>query len=70
MHECNCKVAPTVSKKFLSDRRLAAPGWRPVKVFQSVFFTGVLIFRIASTDQRIYNVNNQKNLERIFIAAT
>ena len=24
MHECNCKVAPTVSKTFLSDRRLAA----------------------------------------------
>ena len=69
MHECNCKLASTVSKKFLSDRRLAAL----VKVFQTVFFTGRVltrIFRIAFTDQRIYNVNNQKNIERRFIAAT
>ena len=65
MHECNCKVAPTVSKKFFSDRRLAAS-----QGFSISIFTGVLIFKIASTDQRIYNVNNQKNLERIFIAAT
>ena len=36
---------------------------RPVKVFQSVFFTGLLIFRFASTGDRIYNVNKQKSLE-------
>ena len=36
---------------------------RPVKVFQSVFFTGLVIFRFAFTGQRIYNVNKQKSLD-------
>ena len=36
---------------------------RPVKAFQSVFFTGLLIFRFAFTGQRIYNLNKQKSLE-------
>ena len=36
---------------------------RPVKVFQSLFFTGLLIFRFASAGQRVYNVHNQKSLE-------
>ena len=65
MYECNCMVAPTVSTKFLSDRRLAAS-----QGLISNQYTGVLIFRIASTDQRMYSVNNQKNLERISIAST
>ena len=47
-----------------------APGGQSRFNFQSVFFTGVLIFRIASTDQRMYSVNNQKNLERISVAST
>ena len=38
---------------------------RPVKVFQSVFFTGLLILRFASTGDRISNVNKQKSLEWI-----
>ena len=33
MHECNCKVVPTVSKKFLSDRRLAASQGFPISIF-------------------------------------
>ena len=36
---------------------------QPVNVFQSVSFTGLLIFRFACMGQRIYNVNNQKSLE-------
>ena len=36
---------------------------QPVKVFQSVSFTDLLIFRFACMGQRIYNVNNQKSLE-------
>lgn len=31
--ECNCKVAPTVSKKFLSDRRLATSQGFPIGIF-------------------------------------
>ena len=33
MHECNCKVVPTVRKKFLSDRRLAASQGFPISIF-------------------------------------
>ena len=46
-----------------------APGGQS-RFSNQYFFTGVLIFRIASTDQRMYSVNNQKNLERISIAST
>ena len=46
----------TVSTVSINDRR-------PVKVFHSLFFTGLLIFRFASAVQRIHNVLNQKRLE-------
>ena len=50
MHDCS-----VLKYSVFNDR------W-PVKVFQSIFFT-VLIFRFASTGQRIYNANKQKSLE-------
>ena len=52
MYALHCKYSV-----FNNDRR-------PVKVFQSVSFTALLIFRFACIRvKELYNVNNQKSLE-------